>query len=186
MNILDLILPLTSILLCLIGLSLTVLLAHSFDFDLSIFSFQYVENVIGNYFLIKIIVNICSRNIYLQYYLLIIALSNDIQLNPGPHFESFIKDLSVCHINAQSMFHKLYNNHVLENDKCSCGQTESTEHYILNCTNYREVRENTLGRITVPYNIDILLKGCPLYSDDVNREIFLEVHNFILKTKRFD
>ena len=89
-------------------------------------------------------------------------------------------------LHCSSLNLDLYNNHVLENDKCSCGQTESTEHYILNCTNYREVRENTLGRITVPYNIDILLEGCPLYSDDVNREIFLEVHNFILKTKRFD
>ena len=63
-NILDLILPVTSILLCLIGISFTVLLAHSCDFDLSILSFQYVENVIGNYFLIKIIANILETYTY--------------------------------------------------------------------------------------------------------------------------
>ena len=72
-------------------------------------------------------------------------------------------------LHCSSLNLDLYNNHISENDICSCGQTESAEHFLLNCTNYREVRENTLGRITVPYNIDILLKGCPLYSDDVNR-----------------
>ena len=50
-------------------------------------------------------------------------------------------------LHCSSLNLDLYNNHVLENDKCSCGQTESTEHYILNCTNYTEVRENTLGSV---------------------------------------
>ena len=33
-------------------------------------------------------------------------LSWDIETNPGPYIESIIKDLSVCHINAQSMYNK--------------------------------------------------------------------------------
>ena len=41
----------------------------------------------------------------------------------------------------------------------------------------------------MPYYIEILLKGCPLYkmySDNVNGEKFLAVQNFTLKSNRFE
>ena len=38
----------------------------------------------------------------------------------------------------------------------------------------------------MPYNIETLLKGCPLYDDNVNGEIFLAVQNFIFKSNRFE
>ena len=49
-----------------------------------------------------------------------------------------------------------------------------------------DLRNTTIGRLTMPYDIEILLKGCPLFSDDVNSEIFLAVQNFIVKSKRFE
>ena len=48
------------------------------------------------------------------------------------------------------------------------------------------IRNNTIGRLTIPYNIETLLKGCNLYSEADNRDIFLAVQNFILKSNRFD
>ena len=80
----------------------------------------------------------------------------------------------------------LFKNHILDNDKCPCGQIENAEHFLLNCPIYTELRNETIGKITMPYNIETLLKGCPLYDDNVNGEIFLAVQNFIFKSNRFE
>ena len=37
----------------------------------------------------------------------------------------------------------------------------------------------------VAINIDILLRGCPLYSGEVNEQIFQQVHSFIIQSNRF-
>ena len=68
---------------------------------------------------------------------------------------------------------------------CSCGAPETAEHYLLHCNNYMTVYRETIHKINIAYNVEILLKGCPLYSEDVNREIFSKVHKFIIERKRF-
>ena len=42
--------------------------------------------------------------------------------------------------------------------------------------NYVFLRNRTIAIIPVPTNADILLSGCPLYDNDVNEEIFAQVH----------
>ena len=49
-----------------------------------------------------------------------------------------------------------------------CGQVETAEHFVLYCPLFTELINDTIGKILMPYNIEILLKGCPLYSDNVN------------------
>ena len=85
-------------------------------------------------------------------------------------------------LQCSSLNADLLKNHTLDNDKCPCGQVETAEHFLLYCPLFTELRNDTI----MPYNIEILLKGCPLYSDNVNGEIFLGVQNFILKSKRFE
>ena len=68
---------------------------------------------------------------------------------------------------------------------CSCGAPETAEHYLLHCNNYMTVRRETIHKIIVAYNVEILLKGCPLYSEEVNGEIISIVHKFIIESKRF-
>ena len=89
-------------------------------------------------------------------------------------------------LQCSSLNADLFKNHILDNDKCPCGQVETAEHFLLNCPLFTELRNDTIGKILMPYNIEILLKGCPLYSDNVNGEIFLAVQNFILKSNRFE
>ena len=81
--------------------------------------------------------------------------------------------------------YNLYNNHISENNRCSCGQPKTAVHFLLNCNNYTTLRRQTIHHINVAYNTEILLKGCPFYSDDVNGEIFNTVHRFIVGSKRF-
>ena len=89
-------------------------------------------------------------------------------------------------LQCSSLNADLFKNHILDHDKCACGQIENAEHFLLNCPTYTELRNETIGKITMPYNIETLLKGCPLYDDNVNGEIFLAVQNFIFKSNRFE
>ena len=90
-------------------------------------------------------------------------------------------------LGCSSLNADLYNNHISENNSCSCGQPETAEHFLLNCNKYTSItlRRETIRNINVAYNTETLLKGCPLYSDDVNGEIFNIVHKFIVESKRF-
>ena len=49
------------------------------------------------------------------------------------------------------------------------------------------MRKETIHKINIAYNVEFFLKGCPLYSEDVNtnREIFSKGHKFIIVSKRF-
>ena len=47
------------------------------------------------------------RNDPLKYFMLILLLAGDVAEDPGPQMENNVKNLSICHINAQSMFNKL-------------------------------------------------------------------------------
>ena len=67
----------------------------------------------------------------------------------------------------------------------SCGTPERVEHYLLHCNNYMTVCREIIHEINVAYNEEILLKGCPLYSEGVNGDMFSIVHKFIIENKRF-
>ena len=47
------------------------------------------------------------RNDPMKYIILILLLSGDIAENPGPAVDTSVKNLSICHINAQSVYNKL-------------------------------------------------------------------------------
>ena len=88
-------------------------------------------------------------------------------------------------LNCSSLNADLFNNHVSDNDMCSCGAHKTAEHYLLYCNNHLTVRGETIHKINVAYKVEILLKGCPLSSDDDNGEFFSKVHKFIIESKRF-
>ena len=88
-------------------------------------------------------------------------------------------------LGCSSLNADLFRNHVSAIDTCQCGQIETATHYLLLCPIYRNVRTTTIGTIIENINLDILLKGCPLYSEDVNISIFLKVQDFIRKSNRF-
>ena len=48
-----------------------------------------------------------GRNDPLKYLMIILLLSGDIHEDPGPILDTVVKNLSVCHINAQSIYNKL-------------------------------------------------------------------------------
>ena len=48
-----------------------------------------------------------AHNDPLKYLILILLLSGDVAENPGPVAEYTVKNLSVCHVNTQSIYNKL-------------------------------------------------------------------------------
>ena len=88
-------------------------------------------------------------------------------------------------LGCSSLNADLFRNHVSESDRCRCGKFETAEHYFFNCTLYNNTRTDTISNMAYNIDIDVLLKGCPLYGDEASIEIFRVVHEFIKKSNRF-
>ena len=84
----------------------------------------------------------------------------------------------------------LFNNlHVLDSPWCHCrASSETTEHYLLSChlwTNQRDIMIDSIQGL-MPVTTDNLLFGNREVSLEVNKQVFMAVHKFIIDTKRFD
>ena len=88
-------------------------------------------------------------------------------------------------LGCSSLNADLFHNHVSESDRCRCGEPETAKHYFFICIMYRNIRTETISNLAYNINIVVLLKGCPLYGDEANIEIFRVVHEFIKKSNRF-
>ena len=72
---------------------------------------------------------------------------------------------------------------------CECGfHTETTDHYLLWCTQYDDERTTLLDTLSDMEDItsELLLRGNNDLSDKANTEIFLAVQEFIKSTGRFE
>ena len=88
-------------------------------------------------------------------------------------------------LGCSSLNSDLFNNHVSNTDRCICGSQETAKHFLLECPKYIDTRNTTINSLNIAYDLDILLKGCPLFSDEINEQIFLAVQNFITQSNRF-
>ena len=104
-----------------------------------------------------------------------------MRVKDAPKYCILVCDLAV----HSSLNYDLFKNHVPDTDKCNYGLIESSEHFLLHCARYDNIRFETLHKITLAYDTETLLKGNNLYSDRDNEEIFHYVHEFILKSARF-
>ena len=117
-------------------------------------------------------------------------LDRDNILVPNYYFFG-IRKSQIMHVRLRlqcsSLESDLYKNHLSDNDLCTyCNTPETAKHYFLHCKKYNNVRAQSLSALNVAVNIDILLKGCPMYDDTTNRNIFSAVQEYIRLTKRFD
>lgn len=91
-------------------------------------------------------------------------------------------------LNMSDLNNDLYNRHLSLNKNCDCSPVEEdANHFLLKCPRFtyeREVTINTLLPIAI--NIETLLFGNPCYSIAFNSYIFLQVHEFITLSSRFE
>jgi hypothetical protein len=90
-------------------------------------------------------------------------------------------------MNSSSLNEQRCIRNLVDSPNCACGQVESTFHFLISCKKYTDLRNELMYIINYPVTIDakLLLKGSDTLSVDQNIDIFIRVHNFILKSKRF-
>ena len=89
--------------------------------------------------------------------------------------------------NCSSLNLHLFSKNLTNSPLCACGSVEDTYHYLLVCNCFSNLRRdllNTVSMICRP-TIDVFLFGNDELSTEQNKNIFLAVQNFVLKTKRF-
>ena len=81
----------------------------------------------------------------------------------------------------------LYSKNIIESPLCNCGEIEDSFHFFFECNQYNLIRRDMLTCISTICNpnLNILLHGSNGLSEEQNLNIFVAVHNFIIKSKRF-
>jgi hypothetical protein len=89
-------------------------------------------------------------------------------------------------MNGSSLNEHLFIRNLVDSPNCACGQVESASHFLIACKKYNDLRNELMYTINYPVTIDVklLLKGSDTLSVDQNIDIFIQVQNFILKSKR--
>ena len=86
---------------------------------------------------------------------------------------------------CSSLKHHLYLKNIENDPYCSCGEIETTSHYLLHCQRYHNLRVNLENELNFPITYNVLLFGEADRDFEFNKKVFIAVQNFILNTKRF-
>lgn len=90
--------------------------------------------------------------------------------------------------NCSSLKQHLFSKNIVQSPLCACGNIENTEHFLLHCPIYHNLRQDmtrSISHMCRP-SINIFLYGDPNLSYNDNMLIFITVQDFLLKTKRFE
>ena len=81
----------------------------------------------------------------------------------------------------------LFQNHLTDDTRCSCGIDENALHFFFDCENYNELRLIMFQKTRKyhPLSLDTLLYGKSSLSDDDNLLLFQAVQQYIKDTRRF-
>ena len=85
---------------------------------------------------------------------------------------------------CSSLKQHLFLKNIEDNPHCTCGEIETTSHFLLDCQKYSHERL-AFNEINFPITCELLLFGDDNLSYDTNVQIFAIVQDFIIKTKRF-
>ena len=89
--------------------------------------------------------------------------------------------------NCSSLNLHLFSKNLTDSPLCACGSVEDTYHYFLLCYRFSNLRRDLLNSVSMICRptTDVFLFGIDELSTEQNKNIFLAVQNFMLKTKRF-
>ena len=89
---------------------------------------------------------------------------------------------------CSSLRQHLSSKNIIASPACVCGSIEDTHHYLLVCNQFTDFRRNMINSVSTICRptLRILLYGDPTLTYQQNKCIFLAVHEFIKKTRRFE
>ena len=88
-------------------------------------------------------------------------------------------------LECSSLNQHLHKKNLINDPNCSCGQVESTAHFLLTCSRYNQIRQRYFRDIPVPITVNILLHGATDPNSTCNDLIFKQVQLYIIASKRF-
>ena len=104
------------------------------------------------------------------------------------------RKLQVLHtrlrLGCSSLNEDLFRKNIIPSNLCTCGQTETVNHFLLTCPLYGVQRHIMLSKISqlddsLTITSKLLLFGSGTLPDPINYELFRLVYSFIDSTKRF-
>ena len=89
--------------------------------------------------------------------------------------------------NCSALNQDLFRKNISDTSQCTCGSTETADHFLLECPLYHGQRQELFQVISLicPISVDVLLFGNSTVSYENNVKIFEAVHNYIKNSKRF-
>ena len=88
-------------------------------------------------------------------------------------------------VESRSLNSHFYRKNIVPTPSCSCGGFESSYHFFFTCPKYSRIRNSYLPHNLHTFHTEHLLHGRDDLSDSENEQLFLQVQEFILQTKRF-
>ena len=86
---------------------------------------------------------------------------------------------------CSSLNSHLFRKNIVPSPSCICGRFESTYHFLFECPKYSKTRNLLLPPNLLEFTTEHLLFGRDDMSNTENEQLFIQVQNYILNTKRF-
>ena len=89
--------------------------------------------------------------------------------------------------NCSSLNQHLFSKNIVQSSLCACGHIEDTEHFLLHCPTYLNQTQDMLRSVSqlCHPSLNTLLYGNGNLSYNDNKNIFVIIQDFIVKSKRF-
>ena len=91
-------------------------------------------------------------------------------------------------LRTNSLNQHLFSNNIIDGPLCACGAVEDTTNFLFRCHRFNNLRQElflTITSICQPTS-NILLYGAEYLTYTENKQIFLAVREFLIKSKRFE
>ena len=116
------------------------------------------------------------------------AMSKNIQ-KPSPLFNIGTRQGQILQtrlrLSCSCLRYDLYRRSLVESPLCACGQPETTDHFLLYCPNYYNLRQSIFHDIPCPLTSHNLLHGNEHLTFEENRDLITRTQRNIIATKRF-
>ena len=81
--------------------------------------------------------------------------------------------------------HLFSKKNIIESPMCVCGAFEDKQHFLVSYTRYTNLQQELVSKVTPMYqpSLNVLMFGIQELSDSDNRQMFLAVQDFWVKSK---
>ena len=87
---------------------------------------------------------------------------------------------------CSNLNHHLCLRFIKDDPKCQCGHDiENSEHFLFHCSEFDNIRNDTLATIDLELDLRTCLYGNPELTDSDNKKICNVVMSYIARSKRF-